>query len=296
MSQAGDMKPFAIAAPESWVQPAIFNSPHSGKFYPRSFLAASRLDSHALRKSEDCHIDELFGFAPEIGAPLLVANYPRAYLDVNREPYELDPRMFAEELPGYANISSVRVAAGLGTIPRVVSEGDEIYRGPLDLVEAFRRIESIYRPYHRMLSELVGRASDAFGHVLLIDCHSMPSSACSHTFIPNGRNVDVVLGDRHGAACAEEVTAMLEDLMRGEGLKVVRNKPYAGGFITQNYGSPNRGRHVLQVEINRAAYMNERSLETTAGHAQMRTTLCRVFERLLQALGDLLRPVRLAAE
>ena len=296
MSEPASLAPFAINAPRSWRQPAVFNSPHSGRYYPTGFLAASRLDAHTLRKSEDCYIDELFGFASELGAPLLKANFPRAYLDVNREPYELDPRMFTEELPGYANISSVRVAGGLGTIPRIVSEGDEIYRGPIALTEALRRIEAIYRPYHRMLADLIGRANEAFGNVLLLDCHSMPSSACSHASVHCGAGVDVVLGDRHGAACAEEITSLLEELLRAEGLRVVRNKPYAGGFITQNYGAPGHGRHALQIEINRAVYMDERSLERTSGHGRTRHLLHRVFAELLSAIPDLLRPSRLAAE
>ena len=296
MSESAAMAPFAINAPKRWLQPAVFNSPHSGRYYPKGFLAASRLDAHALRKSEDCYIDELFNFAPEIGAPLLKANFPRAYLDVNREPYELDPRMFAEELPGYANISSVRVAGGLGTIPRIVSEGDEIYRGPIALAEALRRIEAIYRPYHRMLSDLIGRANEAFGNVLLVDCHSMPSSACAHVSFHCGKGVDVVLGDRHGAACAEEITAALEELLSARGLRVVRNKPYAGGFITQNYGSPAHGRHALQIEINRAIYMDERRLEPTLGHTRIRAILHAVFAELLPEFVDLLRPARLAAE
>jgi N-formylglutamate amidohydrolase len=296
MSESASMAPFAITAPRSWLQPAVFNSPHSGRHYPRGFLAASKLDAHTLRKSEDCYIDDLFGFAPEAGAPLLKAIFPRAYLDVNREPYELDPRMFAEELPGYANISSVRVAGGLGTIPRIVSEGDEIYRGPIRLSEALRRIEAIYRPYHRMLSDLIGRANEVFGNVLLVDCHSMPSSACAHSSVHCGKGVDIVVGDRHGAACAEEITSALEDLLRSQGLRVVRNKPYAGGFITQNYGSPGHGRHALQIEINRAIYMDERRLERTAGHLRVRNSLHKVFAELLPAIPDLLRPVRLAAE
>ncbi|MFL5258943.1 MAG: N-formylglutamate amidohydrolase [Hyphomicrobiales bacterium] len=296
MSEPAALAPFAIDVPKSWLEPAVFNSPHSGRYYPKGFLAASRLDAHALRKSEDCHIDELFSFASGIGAPLLKASYPRAYLDVNREPYELDPRMFAEELPGYANITSIRVAGGLGTIPRIVSEGDDIYRGPITLAEALRRIEAIYRPYHRTLGELIGKAHAAFGHVLLLDCHSMPSSACSHASPHSCPGIDVVLGDRHGAACAEEITGTLEDLLRGEGLRVIRNKPYAGGFITQNYGAPGHGRHALQIEINRAIYMDERSFELSAGFARLRLALERVFERLLPTLPDLLKPMRLAAE
>jgi N-formylglutamate amidohydrolase len=159
-----------------------------------------------------------------------------------------------------------------------------------------RRIEAIYRPYHRMLADLVARASDAFGHVLLVDCHSMPSSACAHASIHCGRGVDVVIGDRHGAACAEEITRTLEELLVAEGLRVVRNKPYAGGFITQNYGSPATGRHALQIEINRAAYMDEKSLARSHGYARMRQALHKVFAELISSIPDLLRPTRLAAE
>jgi N-formylglutamate amidohydrolase len=296
MSESVAPAPFAINAPTGWLLPAVFNSPHSGRFYPKGFLTASRLDAHALRKSEDCYIDELFGFASDIGAPLLKANFPRAYLDVNREPYELDPRMFTEELPGYANTSSVRVAGGLGTIPRIVSEGDEIYRGPISVAEALRRVEAIYRPYHRMLGDLIGRANEAFGDVLLLDCHSMPSSACSHASLHGNKGVDIVLGDRHGAACAEEITAALEELLHDEGLRAVRNKPYAGGFITQNYGSPGLGRHALQIEVNRAIYMDERTLERSAGYPLLRAVLHKVFAELLPTVPGLVRPVRLAAE
>jgi N-formylglutamate amidohydrolase len=291
-----EMDPFAILAPRQWTRPAIFNSPHSGRAYPEDFLAASRLNPHALRKSEDCYIDELFAFAADLGAPLLHAHFPRAYLDVNREPYELDPRMFREDLPGFANVASMRVAGGLGTIPRIVSEGDEIYRGPLKLADGLARIETIYRPYHRTLADLINRARQAFGYALLVDCHSMPSTACSHvTPHPMGR-VDVVLGDRHGVACADEIVSTLEELMRSQGLRTLRNKPYSGGFITQNYGSPTHQRHALQIEINRALYLDERTLERSRGFAATKLTLHRVFAGLVAALPDIMQPQRQAAE
>src|SRR5215510_13660018 len=180
--------PFQVAKPAELAAPLVFNSPHSGRVYPSAFLASSKLDALTLRRSEDVYVEELFGFVSGLGSPLLHAHFPRAYLDVNREPYELDPRMFREELPGFANVSSMRVAGGLGTIPRIVSEGDEIYRGPLRLSDAIARIETIYRPYHRTLADLINRARDAFGYALLIDCHSMPSTACSHVMPhPMGR-------------------------------------------------------------------------------------------------------------
>ena len=257
MSQAGDMTPFAIAAPRSWVQPAIFNSPHSGKFYPRSFLAASRLDSHALRKSEDCHIDELFGFAPEIGAPLLVANYPRAYLDVNREPSELDPRMFDGALPSYANIGSMRVAGGLGTVPRIVAENMDIYAHRLPVDEGLARIEGIYKPYHACLRRLISRTHANFGMAVLIDCHSMPGNIRLA-----GSNVrpDIIIGDRYGTSASAEISRAALHFLEELGFVAVCNKPYAGGFITEHYGRPIRALNALQIEVNRALYVDEKTL------------------------------------
>lgn len=296
MGKPAELEAFAIIAPRKWTRPVIFNSPHSGRVYPAEFLAASRLNPHALRKSEDCYIDELFSFVAELGSPLLHAHFPRAFLDVNREPYELDPRMFREDLPGFANSSSMRVAGGLGTIPRIVSEGDEIYRGPLKLIDALARIETIYRPYHRTLADLINRARDAFGYSLLIDCHSMPSTACSHVTPHATGRVDIVLGDRHGVACADEIVSTLEELIRSQGLRVLRNKPYSGGFITQNYGSPNHHRHALQIEINRALYLDERSLERNRGYAAVKLTLHRIFAGLLASLPDIMQPRREAAE
>jgi N-formylglutamate amidohydrolase len=288
-------KPFEIVAPRQWTAPAVFNSPHSGACYPPAFMTLSRLDPVALRKSEDCYIDRLFDCVIDLGAPLLKAHFPRAYLDVNREPYELDPRMFREDLPGYANTGSIRVAAGLGTVPRIVCEGEEIYRLPLRVDEVLQRIDSIYRAYHRTLSGLTAQVYDSFGAVLLVDCHSMPSSAAC-LVSTNESIVDIVLGDRHGAACGEPVTALLEELLRAQGLKVVRNKPYAGGFITQSHGSPLTGRHALQIEVNRALYMSEKSLEMTANFAVLQRILATALRSLVVELDDLLRPLRVAAE
>ena len=169
--------PFEILAPAEWTAPAVFNSPHSGREFPEEFLRQSRLPLMTLRKSEDCFIDELFLSCVDHGAPLLRALVPRSYIDLNREPYELDPRMFSSELPGYANTGSPRVAGGLGTIPRIVSEGEDIYRGRLDFAEVRKRIDQIYLPYHRTLSALTNAVLSKAGEVLLVDCHSMPASA-----------------------------------------------------------------------------------------------------------------------
>jgi N-formylglutamate amidohydrolase len=285
-------KPHEILSPQAWHCPAVFNSPHSGAVYPPGFLSQTRLDPVAIRKSEDCYIDELFAPAVRFGAPLLRMHVPRAYVDVNREPYEFDQRMFADDLPAYANCSSVRVVGGLGTIPRIVCEGEEIYRAPLLISEALERVDCVYRPYHQTLGALMDKAHRVFGCVLLVDCHSMPSSAAS----PGPRFADIVLGDRHGAACAGEITGMAEYLFTQAGFKVLRNKPYAGGFITQNYASPAAGRHALQIEINRALYMNERTMEKTRGFAPLLAALDAILGDFLVGVEDLFAPARLAAE
>ncbi len=287
---------FEILAPRAWTAPAVFNSPHSGKQYPADLLRMTRLSAETLRKSEDCFIDELFMACVDGGAPLLRAHVPRAYIDLNREAYEFDPRMFECELPGFMNTTSPRVAGGLGTIPRLVAEGEEIYRERLSLNDAMQRVETIYRPYHRTLNTLLHEVLANTGSVLLLDCHSMPSNATSYLSPHHRVGVDVVIGDRYGASCPEEITSFLEDLLRAQGLRVTRNKPYAGGFITKNYGSPLLGRNALQVEINRSLYMNEARLEKHKGFEPLQKILRKVIDDLLAALTEFANPLKHAAE
>ncbi len=281
---------FEILAPAAWTAPAVFNSAHSGKRYPAELLRMTRLSAETLRKSEDCFIDELFMCCADLGAPMLCAHMPRAYIDLNREAYEFDPRMFSGELPGFMNTGSPRVAGGLGTIPRIVAEGEEIYRERLSLNDALQRVEKIYRPYHRTLKALIDEVMNSAGQMLLLDCHSMPTSATSQS------SVDVVIGDRYGASCGEEITVCLEDILRAEGLRVVRNKPYAGGFITQNYGAPNLGRNALQIEICRGLYMNEARFEKTKDFESVRAMLRHAMKTLLESLTQLAAPLKHAAE
>ncbi|MCX7349631.1 MAG: N-formylglutamate amidohydrolase [Alphaproteobacteria bacterium] len=287
---------FEILSPEEWTAPAVFNSPHSGRDFPEDFLRLSRLPKLTLRKSEDCFVDELFLSCVAHGAPMLRARVPRSYIDLNREPYELDPRMFSGELPGYANTGSPRVAGGLGTIPRIVSEGEEIYRGRIDFAEARKRIEQIYLPYHRTLSALTNAVLSKVGEVLLVDCHSMPASASAHVSPQLAGGIDVVLGDRFGASCAEDISGFVEDELRRNGLRVLRNKPYAGGFITQNHGAPHRGQHALQIEINRSLYMNEVTLEKTMGFHEIRAILEKLTAALLPYLEGRFTQQQQAAE
>ena len=251
--------PFEVIAPAGVVHPVVLNSPHSGAHYPQAFLAASRLDASTLRRSEDAFVDSLFAPATAHGAPLLRARFPRAFLDLNREPFELDPQMFEGRLPDFANTRSLRVAAGLGVIPRVVGDAQPIYREQMAAQSALQRIAALHRPYHARLTELVETAQRRFGFALLLDCHSMPSTS------PDVNGCDIVLGDRYGSSSARWVIEAVESGLRDAGLRVRRNKPYAGGYITEHYGAPAAGRHAVQIEINRSLYMDERALRLSEG-------------------------------
>jgi N-formylglutamate amidohydrolase len=285
--------PFEIIEPKQWRGPVLFNSPHSGRVYPRAFLLASRLDLATLRRSEDSFVDELALGVVARGYPLMRAHFPRCFVDVNREPYELDPRMFDGRLPSFANTRSMRVAGGLGTVARVVGDAQEIYDQRLSVDEALRRIETLYKPYHRALRRLFGRMHRDFGAAILVDCHSMPSSAGPKDDRPRA---DVVLGDRYGTSCVGAVSETIEAALREQGYTVSRNKPYAGGFITEHYGNPAAGLHAIQLELNRGLYMDERQFERSASFARVAADLERLADRLAAIPLEELRPYRAAAE
>lgn len=271
----------------------VFNSPHSGRQYLPCFMQQTRLDAIQIRRSEDVAVDLLFGRCVEAGAPLLSANFPRAYVDVNREAYELDPRMFDGPLPSFANTGSQRVASGLGSIPKTVGEGWEIYGKRLPVSEIELRIEQVYKPYHRMLRRLLIRAAQSFGRTVLIDCHSMPSTVRSGG---PSHSPDIILGDRYGMSASADVIDTAVSLLRSAGFSVVRNKPYAGGFITENYGRPLKGFHALQIEINRALYMDEATMALTEGFQTLRSVFARFALDFSAAVTDEGRSNRLAAE
>jgi N-formylglutamate amidohydrolase len=273
--------PFEVLAPDRQSVPLVLSSPHSGRYYSQSFLDQSRLDRRTIRSSEDLMIDALFADAVGLGAPLMRATYPRAFLDVNREPFELDPKMFVGRLPPFANIRSLRVAGGLGTIPRIVCDAQDIYHGPIPVEAALERIEAIYKPYHDQLRRLLARTHVAFGHALLIDCHSMPSAMRAG----HGRlRPDFVLGDRFGTSCSGDLTDAAALCLRELGYTVSRNKPYAGGFITEHYGRPSRHLHALQIEINRALYMDEPNLELHDGFERLRSDIACLIDALIRSL------------
>jgi N-formylglutamate amidohydrolase len=279
-SSCGIDVPLEVLAPQVQTVPFVFSSPHSGRDYPASFLASSRLDPLSLRRSEDSFVDEIFALAPSRGAPLLKACFPRAFVDPNREAWELDPAMFKDALPGYVNTSSVRVNAGLGTLARVVTNGEEIYRGKLHFADAVQRIEETYKPYHDTLNSLIENTIDKFGVCFLIDCHSMPSVGGPMDEDRGLRRVDVVLGDCHGRSCAAALTEQTDRLMTELGFTVRRNDPYSGGFTTRHYGRPRAHIHALQIEINRARYMDEVLIERGAGFDAIVSQFGKLITRL----------------
>jgi N-formylglutamate amidohydrolase len=220
-------------------------------------------------------------------------NFPRSYVDVNREPYELDPRMFAGRLPSFANTRSMRVAGGLGTIPRVVGDGQEIYSERLSIEDALQRIESLYKPYHRALRRLIARVHHDFGTAILIDCHSMPSVGVSRE---EPRRPDLVIGDRYGTSCAPLLADVIQDTMQDLGYTVGRNKPYAGGFITEHYGNPGSGLHAIQIELNRGIYMDERSRERGPNFARIAADIATLADACAAIPLSDLGPFQAAAE
>jgi N-formylglutamate amidohydrolase len=271
MSVNESAAPFRLDRPARQTVPFVFASPHSGRCYPQSLLARSRLDATTLRRSEDAFVDELFAGTVALGAPLLAAQFPRAFLDVNRGIGELDPAMFDRALDMKVDAPTPRVAAGLGVIPRIVRDGAEIYRGKLTREDAQARLEQFYKPYHQALAGLMEETRARFGVAVLIDCHSMPSALS----VP-----DIVLGDRYGAACAPVLSNRTEAAFTRARFSVARNTPYAGGHTTVQYGRVASGFHALQIEINRALYLDEDRIAK-------KTCFEDVKARLMQAIAFL---------
>lgn len=275
----------ALALPETQTAPVVYSSPHSGNDYSQEFIDASRLDAFDLRRSEDSYVDELFEFAPYYGAPLLHALFPRAYIDPNREPYELDPEMFHDALPAYVKTRSDRVRAGFGTIARVVANGAEIYRNKLKFSDAEARVQTYYEPYHATLRRLVDETRERFGFAILVDCHSMPSIGGPNDRDSGHQRADIVLGDRFGTSCAANITDHAALTLSELGFRVARNDPYAGAHTTSHYGRPADGIHALQIEINRALYMVEARFTRSRGYGDLTERLGK-FARIMAEIDS----------
>jgi N-formylglutamate deformylase len=267
------------------IQPAkrstsvIFASPHSGRDYPDWFLDRICIDHCAVRSSEDAFVDRLFAAAPRLGAPLLHAGAPRALVDLNRGPDELDPALIEGVRAAGHN---PRVASGLGVIPRVVANGQAIYHGKLTLAEARQRIETYWHPYHDALRAQVNLAHAAFGEAILVDCHSMPHEAMDAVPHVRGRRPDVVLGDRFGASADGAIVDRIEKIFTGAGFIVARNAPFAGAYVAQQYGRPAQARHAVQIEIDRRLYMDERGIRPNAQFLAVRARLRPVIASIVE--------------
>jgi N-formylglutamate deformylase len=274
------LPPVAVLRPATQVAPVLFASPHSGRDYPQAFVDQARLDLPGLRRSEDSFVDELFEAAPELGAPMVVANFPRAFCDVNREAWELDPAMFSSTLPDWVNTTSARVGAGLGTIARVVASGEAIYRHKLEFSDAQARVAGCWQPFHHALQAEIASTRERFGRCLLIDCHSMPGASQVR-----GSRADVILGDAHGTTCAPRIVRRIEERLSALGWRVRRNDPYAGGYITRHYGRPRESVHALQIEVCRSLYMDERTIERLPDFENVKARFGRLMADIIGGSG-----------
>ncbi len=281
---------YHLDRPTSRLSSVVFASPHSGRDYAQDFLRQTVLDEHMVRSSEDAYVDRLFDAAPEFGAPLLRAGAPRAFVDLNRSAEELDPALIEGVRKGGHN---PRVASGLGVVPRVVANGRAIYRGKLPLAEAQRRVDLYWRPYHAALDRLMRQSLSSFGEAILIDCHSMPHEAVDGLARGGARRPEIVLGDRFGAAARSDIVDRIEAAFVAAGLTVTRNSPFAGAYVTQHYGRPSKGQHAIQIEIDRALYMDERTILPKPEFHAFRTLLRGVIGEIV-AIG--VKDMPLAAE
>ncbi len=283
--------PYRIMMPGHLRSAVVFASPHSGREYPPRFLEQSVLDEKSIRSSEDAYVDLLLETAPEHGAPLLIAQTPRAFVDLNRAADELDPAV----IEGCASATtSPRVASGLGVIPRVVSNGRAIYCGKISQTEAQERLTQVWYPYHRALEDLLNATRARCDEAILIDVHSMPHEAIMAPRARRPHRPHIVLGDRFGTSCAPWVIDSVQNIFEAEGFRVARNAPFPGAYIAQKYGKPRSGQHVLQIEIDRALYLDEIQIAPSGNFTKMRKIMQRVVAQISNFNG--LRKIPFAAE
>ncbi|SFJ27083.1 N-formylglutamate amidohydrolase [Jannaschia pohangensis] len=271
---------FKLTLPDVVTAPVVVASPHSGRVYDWDFLSTTVLDAAGIRSSEDAYVDLLLDRVTSLGVPLLTAEMPRAFLDLNRAPEELDPAVVQGVPRGAMN---PRISSGLGVIPRVVAQGRAIYRGKISQDEAAKRIETVWRPYHACLTDLMNSAHDQFGRAILLDIHSMPHEAIEGAG-PRGRTPEIVLGDRFGASASGDLVGALESIFVDLGFRVARNAPFAGAYVTQAYGKPARGRHAIQIEIDRALYLDEGQVQPNDNFGNLQDMLTEAISRFCATL------------
>ena len=288
-SAFADIRQHSIVEPVSLTSGVVFALPHSGRDYGVSFLNQSVLDQLSIRSSEDAFLDQLIDGIEKYGAPKIIANAPRAFIDLNRSTDELDPALIS----GIKNnIKNPRISSGLGVIPRVVSHGKEIYRGKLSFEQAQSRIKYYWKPYHTDLSNLLQRSQSVFGQSLLIDIHSMPHEAVStqSSFI---KPPEIVVGDRFGMSSDPEFTNLVISILKQHDFRVAKNTPFAGAFITKHHGKVKKRIHALQLEIDRSLYMDEEKISPNSEFEELKT---RLFPALIQISSLICKSEKIAAE
>ena len=288
-SAFADIRQHSIVEPVSLTSGVVFALPHSGRDYGVSFLNQSILDQLSIRSSEDAFLDQLIDGIEKYGAPKIIANAPRAFIDLNRSTDELDPALIS----GIKNnIKNPRISSGLGVIPRVVSHGKEIYRGKLSFEQAQSRIKYYWKPYHTDLSNLLQRSQSVFGQSLLIDIHSMPHEAVStqSSFI---KPPEIVVGDRFGMSSDPEFTNLVISILKQHDFRVAKNTPFAGAFITKHHGKVKKRIHALQLEIDRSLYMDEEKISPNSEFEELKT---RLFPALIQISSLICKSEKIAAE
>lgn len=276
---------FTTITPNMITSPIVLASPHSGRLYPNSFLSQARLTRDELRLCEDCYVDQIFAPLTERGLPFLHALFPRCFIDVNRSETEWPPNSIPN-IPD--NKISPRAKAGLGVTPTCIARDLEIYDRPLRAKHIQARLDQLYHPYHKALAQMIERTKFSVGHAILLDCHSMPGVLAS-----GQKRADIILGDRFGKSCHPETIDILQEKLQMLGYNVIRNIPYAGGFITTHYGRPNTGVQAIQIEINKDLYLNPQTLETTDGMETLSADMYRAIVHLHDALKS---PHHIAAQ
>ena len=280
---------FDLRLPARPSVPVVFDSPHSGSDYPVDFETIA--PEARLRRAEDMFVEELFGAAPARGAVLLAARFPRSYIDPNRAEHDIDRRLIDGTWPGPVSVTE-KSRLGHGLIWRLCPPDLPIYDRKLTVDEVRARIDDYYRPYHRTLADALDRARDRFGVVYHLNCHSMPTvSAPLVAGAPDGRRrADFVLGDREGTSCASDFRNMVRNTLEAMGYAVALNDPYKGVELISAYSNPADGRHSLQIEINRALYMDEERFERTAGFDTLKADI----DTLIAAICDYAASGRIA--
>ena len=275
-----DFIPVRVDSPPSGVTaiPLVFDSPHSGRHYPSDFAYAC--DFQRLRKAEDTDVDDLYSFAPALGATLISALFPRSYLDPNRRVEDIDISMIDGPWLGPVDLSP-KTKSGIGLIWRVLDDNSPIYARKLSVAEVSRRIEQCHSAYWAAVTGAIDAAHARHGRVAHVNCHSMPAVAGVVSWVKKGTPfADIVLGDRDGSTCAPEMTSLLANAFRAEGLSVAINDPYKGVELVKRFGRPQDNRHSIQIELNRKLYMNEATRERSTNYPVLKASLQKVMGTL----------------